>query len=57
MRFEKDPESMDEKELAKLIADVEKKMKKAASELNFEAAAELRDRMVELKKTLQKIKD
>ena len=32
-------------------------MKKAASELNFEAAAELRDRMVELKKTLQKIKD
>ena len=48
---------MDEKELAKLIADVEKKMKKAASELNFEAAAELRDRMVELKKTLQKIKD
>ena len=57
VRFEKDPESMDEKELAKLIADVEKKMKKAASELNFEAAAELRDRMVELKKTLQKIKD
>ena len=57
VRFEKDPESMDEKELAKLIADVEKKMKKAASELNFEAGAELRDRMVELKKTLQKIKD
>ncbi len=57
VRFEKDPESMDEKELTKLIADVEKKMKKAASELNFEAAAELRDKMVDLKKTLQKIKE
>ncbi len=57
VRFEKDPESMDEKELTKLIADVEKKMKKAASELNFEAAAELRDKMVDLKKTLQKIEE
>ena len=32
-------------------------MKKAASELNFEAAAELRDKMVDLKKTLEKIKE
>ena len=57
VRFEKDPESMDEKELEKLIGDIQKKMKKAASDLNFEAAAELRDKMVELKKTLVKIKE
>ena len=57
VRFEKDPESMDEKELEKLIGDIQKKMTKAASDLNFEAAAELRDKMVELKKTLAKIKE
>ncbi len=50
VRFEKDPESMTEKELAKLIKDVEKKMQKAAADLNFEAAMELRDKMLELKK-------
>ncbi len=55
VRFEKDPESMDREELEKLIEDVRKKMKKAAAELNFEAAAELRDKMVELKKTLEKM--
>ena len=49
--FEKDPESMSRPELEKLIADVQKK-KKAAAELNFEAAAELRDQMVDLKKLL-----
>ncbi|MDD6811962.1 MAG: excinuclease ABC subunit UvrB [Lachnospiraceae bacterium] len=52
MRFEKDPESMNRQELEKLIKDVEKQMKKAAADLNFEAAAELRDRMVDLKKIL-----
>ena len=53
--FEKDPESMDEKELKKLIATVEKKMRKAAADLNFEAAAELRDKMTELKKILNEM--
>ena len=50
VRFEKDPESMNRQELEKLIKDVEKKMKKAAADLNFEAAADLRDQMVGLKK-------
>ncbi len=53
LRFEKDPESMSKKELEKLIADIDKKMKKAAAELNFEAAAQLRDQMIELKNQLR----
>ncbi len=53
MQFEKDPESMSRKELEKLIAEVQKKMQRAAADLNFEAAAELRDKMVELKQKLQ----
>lgn len=57
VRFEKDPESMTKKELEKLIGDVQKKMQKAAADLNFEAAAELRDKMIELKKQLQEIED
>lgn len=52
MRMEKDPESMSRKELEKLAKDIEKQMKKAAAELNFEAAAELRDKMIELKKMM-----
>lgn len=51
-KMEKDPESMDKKELEKLIAELTKKMKQAAVELNFEAAAELRDKLMELKKHL-----
>ncbi len=50
LQFEKDPESMSKAELEKLIGKIEKQMKKAAADLNFEAAAELRDKMAELKK-------
>ena len=53
MNFAKDPESMSRKELEKLIADVQKKMQKAATELNFEAAAEYRDKMISLKNMLR----
>lgn len=48
----KDPESMDLKELNKLVKELTKKMHQAAAELNFEEAASLRDRMVEIKKML-----
>ncbi|MCD8110401.1 MAG: excinuclease ABC subunit UvrB [Clostridiales bacterium] len=57
MEFRMDPESMSKKELEKLIKDVTKKMEKAAAELNFETAAELRDRMIELKNVLRDLGD
>ena len=53
LRMEKDPESMSKEELEKLIKDVSKQMRKAAAELNFEAAASLRDKMIELKQVYQ----
>lgn len=53
--LEKDPESMSREELEKLIGEVHKQMKKAAAELNFEAAATLRDQMISLKKYLQEM--
>ncbi|MCD8195558.1 MAG: excinuclease ABC subunit UvrB [Lachnospiraceae bacterium] len=52
LRFEKDPESMSREELEKLIGQIQKKMKKAAAELDFETAATLRDQMIELKKQM-----
>ena len=55
LQFEKDPESMSAKELEKLIGEVQKKMKKAAAELDLETAAMLRDQMIGLKKQLQEI--
>ena len=54
-QLEKDPESMSRAELEKLIGEVQKQMKKAASELDFETAAQLRDQMISLKKYLQEL--
>ena len=56
-KLEKDPESMSTKEIEKLIGKIQKEMKKAAAELNFEAAAELRDQMLTLKKELNQKED
>lgn len=55
--FKKDPESMDAKELEKLAKELTKKMHQAAAELNFEEAAKLRDRMVQVKKMLHDMED
>ena len=57
MLIEKDIESMSREELEKLVDKVTKKMKKAAAELNFEAAAELRDQLIEMKKALNEMGD
>lgn len=57
MKLEKDPESMSEKELQAAIKDINKKMKKAAAELNFEVATELRDQLIEFKKKLLEIEE
>ena len=54
-KLKKDPESMNRKELMKLIMKVEKQMREAAANLNFEQAAELRDKMIELKKNLEEL--
>lgn len=54
-KIKKDPESMNRKELTKLISQVEKQMRAAAADLNFEQAAELRDKMIELKKNLEEL--
>lgn len=55
VKFEKDPESMSREELEKLIGKVQKKMKKAAAELDFETAASLRDQMLSLKTHLNEL--
>ena len=55
LNFKKDPESMSKEELEKLIADIQKKMKQAAGDLNFELAAQYRDQMIQLKTLLQEL--
>lgn len=52
VKLKKDPESMSKEELKNLISQLEKQMRQAAADLNFEQAAELRDKMIELKKNL-----
>ncbi len=56
-KFKKEPESMSKDELNTFIEKIKKQMSKAAAELNFEAAAELRDQMLSLKKMLEEIED
>ena len=53
VKLKKDPESMSKKELKNLISQLEKQMRQAAADLNFEQAAELRDKLIELKKMLK----
>ena len=55
--FKKDPESMDARELEKLVKELTKKMRQAAAELNFEEAAKLRDRMKKVKQMLLELED
>lgn len=56
-KFSKDPESMNKKELEKCIEDLKKQMNRAAAELNFEVAAELRDKMISLRKIIEELKE
>ncbi|MBR6309178.1 MAG: excinuclease ABC subunit UvrB [Lachnospiraceae bacterium] len=51
-KLDKDAESMSREEIEKEVAKLERKMKRAAADLNFEEAVQLRDRMIELKKAL-----
>lgn len=51
--IEKDMESMSRQELETLLKKVTQQMHTAAAELNFEQAAVLRDKMIEIKKQLQ----
>lgn len=51
--IEKEAESMNRDELLKAIKKLEKEMKQAAQDLQFERAAELRDKLLEMKKHLE----
>lgn len=52
IKLEKDIESMNAKELEKLIRELNKKMHRAAADLNFEEAAAIRDKITEIRKTI-----
>ena len=52
LKADKDAESMSREEMEKEVVKLERRMKRAAADLNFEEAVELRDRMIELKKAL-----
>ena len=52
VKLEKDIESMSDKELEKLIKELNKKMHRAAAELNFEEAAQIRDQITMIRKTM-----
>lgn len=52
-KFEKDPSLMTKKEFDRLMHKLEKQMRAAAAELNFEMAAEIRDKITELKKQMK----
>lgn len=56
-KFSKEPESMNKKELEKCIEDLKKQMNRAAAELNFEVAADLRDKMISLRKMIEELKE
>ena len=53
--IEKDPESMDRKEIEELINKVKRRMDQAAADLDFETAIEMRDRLTTLKTELEKM--
>ena len=52
--IKKDVESMSHQEVDKLIRELTKKMRAAATELNFEDAAKYRDKIEEIRKTISK---
>ena len=55
--IEKDLESMSKQELEEMVKKITKQMHTAAAELNFELAAQLRDKMIEIKKHLLELEE
>ncbi|MCR5640149.1 MAG: excinuclease ABC subunit UvrB [Lachnospiraceae bacterium] len=55
LSMDRRPEEMNAKELKEAIEKVKKKMERAAADLNFESAAEYRDRLIEMKQMLRDV--